>query len=309
MTSVRLALALAVAGCLADTAGAQPPAQARASIATKGDIWVGQRVTLVVELLTPGLFSSAPAFDLPQVPGVILLPPEGRPVLGSETIDGVTYTTQRHELAAYAQRPGRVTVPGFVVRFASSPNFVKPPVDRRVTTPAVTFTAKVPPGAEGLATVVTTRDLTVKETWEPQPGRGPAKPGDAFTRTIAVEARDVPGMVLPAFRFDRQDGLGVYPKSPAVEDRSERGDLTGRRVETVTYVCERPGSFALPALALAWWDPAAQKLNRVTLPAQTIEVAASPAAAAPIAEPRRRWPWAVAALAAALAIGLVAWRL
>src|SRR5262245_17546515 len=169
MTSVRLALALAVAGCLADTAGAQPPAQARASVATKGDIWVGQRVTLVVELLTPGIFSSAPAFDLPQVPGVILMPPEGRPVLGSETIDGTTYTTQRHELAVFAQRAGRVEVPGFVVRFSSSPEFTKPPIDRQVTTPAVTFTTIMPPGAEGLATVITTRQLTAKEAWDPPP--------------------------------------------------------------------------------------------------------------------------------------------
>src|SRR5262245_11366647 len=133
MTGVRLMLALAAVGQFPAAAGAQPPARVRASFAAKGDIWVGQRVTLVVELLAPGFFTSAPAFDLPQVSGVILLPPEGRPVVGSETVDGTTCTTQRHELAAFAQRAGRVGIPAFSVRFSSSPEFNKPSTDRQVT--------------------------------------------------------------------------------------------------------------------------------------------------------------------------------
>ena len=40
---------------------AQPgsPAKVRTGLGTKGDIWVGQRVTLVVELLAPGTFAGA----------------------------------------------------------------------------------------------------------------------------------------------------------------------------------------------------------------------------------------------------------
>src|SRR5262249_31350994 len=158
-------------------------ARVRASIATKDDIWVGQRVTLVVELLAPGTFASAPAFDLPQVPGVILVPPEGSPVIGTEDADGTTYTTQRHELACYAQRGGSIEIPGFSIRFESSEAFGRPAVEQRVTTDPVSFTAKMPQGTEGLATVITTHDLKVEENWDPQPGNGPAKPGDAFTRT------------------------------------------------------------------------------------------------------------------------------
>jgi hypothetical protein len=308
--SARLPLALAAVGWLATPAGAEPPARARASVAVKGDVWVGQRVNLAVELLTPGYFANAPAFDLPPVSGVVLLPPEGRPVVGSETVDGTTYTTQRHELAVYAQRAGRVEIPGFPVRFESSPAFGKPALEQRVTTPAVTFTAKMPPGAEGLSTVITTDELTVKETWEPQPGKGPARLGAAFTRTIVVEAHEVPGMVLPAFRFDPLDGIGVYPRPPVVEDRTGRGGLTGRRVETVTYVCERAGTFTLPALVLTWWDPAEGKLKRAELPEQTLAVTAAPPG--PVVQstpdPRGRWVRVIGSLAAVLAVGVVTWR-
>jgi hypothetical protein len=157
MRRVRLLPALAAVGLLTPAAAAEPPARVRAAVATRGDIWVGQRVALAVDLLTPGFFASAPAFDLPQTPGVILIPPQDRPVVGSQTIDGTTYTTQRHELAVFAQRAGPVKIPEFVVRFESSPAFGKPPVAQRVTTPAVSFTARMPPGAEGLSTVITTR--------------------------------------------------------------------------------------------------------------------------------------------------------
>lgn len=312
MTSIRVALSLAAAGLSAAVVVAEPPARVRASIATKGDIWVGQRVTLVVELLTPGFFASTAAFDLPQVSGVILIPPEDRPVVGSETVDGTTFTTQRHELAVFAQRAGQVEIPGFVVRFESSPALGKPTVAQRVTTPAVAFTAKLPPGAAGLSTVITTPELTVKEAWEPEPGKGTAKLGAAFTRTITVEARDVPGMVLPAFRFDPPDGLGVYPKPPVVEDRTERGELFGRRVETVTYVCEKAGAFSLPALVWAWWDPSERQLKRVELPATTFDVTAPqqpPASAVqPAHDPGPTWAWVVGALAGFLAVGVAAWR-
>src|SRR5215469_7691246 len=44
------------------------PALARTEITSKGDIWVGQRITLAVELLVPGYFAGTPSFDLPNVP-------------------------------------------------------------------------------------------------------------------------------------------------------------------------------------------------------------------------------------------------
>lgn len=303
--TARLLLALAFAALPAVAAGADPPARARASFATKGEVWVGQRVTLVVELLAPGIFTSAPAFDLPRTPGVVVTKPEDRPTLGSETIDGVSYTVQRHEFAVYAERAGTATVPGFAVRFGAAERFGAPEKEYAATTQPVSFVAKLPPGAEGLATVVTTRELTVKEAWSPEPGA--AKVGAAFTRTITVEARDVPGMVLPSFAVAPPDGLGEYPKPPEVGDRVERGDLTGHRVETLTYVCEKPGRYELPTLVLAWWNPDERTLNRATLPARTFEVTAPPEPPAPAPPPESRSRWWPVALAALAGVGLAGW--
>ncbi|HEX4613350.1 MAG TPA: hypothetical protein VH092_34515 [Urbifossiella sp.] len=294
---------------LAAALGADPVPAVRTSLSPAGDVWVGQRVTLVVELLTPGQFAGAPAFDLPQVPGAVILKPDDRPTLGSETVGGTTVIIQRHEFAVYPQRAGVVEVPAFPVRFGTSEGFGTPVTARRVTTAPVRFAAKLPPGAAGLATVVTTRRLTVTETWAPEPKA--AAVGAAFTRTITVEARDVPGMALPAFTFEPPAGLRAYPKPPAVEDRVNRGDLTGRRMETVTYVCEKPGAYALPALALAWWNPDERVLNRERLPGRSFEVAAAPpapAATPPAAPPRRSWVPLAAVLVGLVGAAGLAWR-
>lgn len=261
----------------ARAAGAQP--QVRASIAKQEEIWVGQRLTLVVELLTPGTFASAPSFDLPRLTGIILIPPSESPTVGSETIEENTYTTQRHELRVFVQRAGTIEIPSFTVRFASSPTFVQPAQDQTVHTKPIKFTAKMPPGADGLALVITTTNLTVSQSWDPQPTPEAVKLGAAFTRTITTEATDIPAMVLPSFSHEAPPGLGVYPRPPTVEDKSNRGVTTGRRVDAVTFVCESSGTFDLPTLAIVWWDPQEHELKHVELPGQRFEVAAAPPSA------------------------------
>ena len=44
-------------------------------------------------------------------------------------------------------------------------------------------------------------------------------------------------------------------------------EITGIRVESVTYVAEQEGAYRLPAIELAWWDVSAEQLRRSSLPA------------------------------------------
>jgi len=134
-------------------------AKVRTSLETQDTIWVGQKVTVVVELLAPGYFASAASFDLPDPQGVLLLPPMGHPLLSSETIDGTSYTVQRHELSAYPMRAGAQSVPAFSVRF----EFKRAPMDTNtiaatLKTDSMPFTVKMPPGAENLGRGVHSHD-------------------------------------------------------------------------------------------------------------------------------------------------------
>jgi hypothetical protein len=236
-------------------------------------VWVGQRVTLIIELLSPGYFAGSPAFDLPSVPGILILQPDGRPVLGSEMIDHTNYTIQRHELAVFSQRAGHIKIPSFPVRFSTRQGAVSP-VEQRLQTNAVSFDANLPPGAEALATLISARDLTATEKWQPEPGA--AKAGDAFTRTITFSATDVPAMALPPFPATEIPGLGVYPKAPMLLDQNERGVTRGERQDSLTYVCQRLGQFAVPAARFTWWDLDHHQLRTVDFPAHTFEVAPNP---------------------------------
>ncbi len=248
----------------------------RTTLSTKGDIWVGQRVTVLVELLSPGFFSGTPVFDVPRVPGVILFKPDERPVLNTETVAGVSYAVQRHELAAFPQRPGQVTIPPFKVRFATREGAASP-VEQRLTSEAVVFDAKPPPGTEGLSTLISARDLEAKESWQPEPGA--AKVGEAFTRTITFAAPNVPAMLFPSLPAATVAGLGIYQKEPEVRDRTERGEQRGERIERITYICERPGQVRLPAMKLKWWDLDDRQLRTIEFPARVFDISPNPALA------------------------------
>jgi hypothetical protein len=272
---VRAGVCLSLVAICCAPSQAQDP-KIRASLSTQEDAWVGQRLTLIVELLAPGFFAGTPAFDLPDPPGIILVPPRGSPVVSSEEIDGTTYSVQRHELWVVSRLAGKQTIPPLTVRFG----YKRQPLDKdavqaSVTTTPLEFTIKTPPGAEHLGSIISARDLTVTETWQPEPGQ--AKAGDAFTRTVTFSAPDMPAMSFPPFPAGDIDGLGVYANQPTVLDHSNRGEARGERRESITYVCKSPGQFVIPAVRLSWFNLDTKELQTIELPSRTLDVAPNPA--------------------------------
>jgi hypothetical protein len=269
-----------------------PQPMVRAELQIPDIAWTGQKITLVVELLAPGYFSSAATFDLPDPPGLIVMPPSEHPIVSGKQVDGTYYAVQRHELSVYAANAGEHTIPPIHARFS----FKHSPLDHddiatAVETEPIRFTVAAPPGTQGLGQVISARNLKVVETWKPEPGKGKARAGDAFTRTITFRAPEVPGMVFPPFPAGQIDGLRLYPQSPALLDQTDRGVLSGGRRDTIVYVCERTGDFTIPAARLTWWDLDAKRLRKVDFPARTISVTANPAlsGAANAPAPGQRW--------------------
>lgn len=294
------------------TASAQEP-RVRARLQVPDPLWTGQKVTLVVELLAPGYFSSAASFDLPNPPGLLLLAPADHPLVSGETIGGTYYTIQRHELAVYPATAGEHAIPPFRVRFS----YKQAPLDHdsvtaAVMTPSLSLDVTAPPGAEGLGQVISARNLRVVEEWKPATGKTPVQVGDAFTRIITFSAPDVPAMMFPPFPAAKIDGLGVYPQSPTVIDRTDRGTRQAERRDTVAYVCQRPGRFTVPAVRLTWFDLDAQKLQTIDLPAHTWEVAGNSwdtAVAAPAQKRRIGWKGMVGSgVGMALLFAVFRWR-
>lgn len=288
---------------------AQEP-KVRSALSSKAPFYAGQKLTLVVELLAPGYFASAATFDIQDPQGLLIMPPLGSPVVSTETLDDVAYTVQRHELSVLAPQAGDHVVPPLTVRF----QYKRAPLDKdsvpaSLHTPEVKFQTTQPPGTEGIAQIISARELTVVEEWKPAPGAKPAKAGDAFTRTITYTARDMPGMMFPPFPSDKIEGIAIYPKEPEVMDHSERGDLLGKRVDTLTYMLQQPGQYTLPGAKFSWWDLDASALRTIELPAHVIQVAPNPALASAQSAPEpiapSHWSTPVKVTAAALACFVV----
>ena len=117
--------------------------------------------------------------------------------------------------------------------------------------------------------------MTASQRWEPE--TTDVKIGDAVKRFITLKAANVSGMAFPPIRHLEIDGVGIYPGEPVVKDVSERGSLSGIRIETLVYVFEREGKTSLPEFAISWFDIKKKQINREIFAARAFDVLPNPA--------------------------------
>lgn len=265
----------------APAAGASgPQGEIRFRPASEGSTWVGQELQLQLELWSDGLSFGDQLFVLPEVTGGFLLQADSNTVKLSENRDGVAWQGLSYTLLFYPQREGRLEIPSFEVRYTASTGYGSAPTPFQFQTSPLFVDARLPPGVDRGGLLVTTGSFELESSWTPRiAGDGPVqlKVGDALSLEVTRRAEEVPGMVfapLPVFSID---GLGVYPASPAVNDRINRGALTGNRTDAITFVCEREGSYEIPEMRFQWWDPERQTLSEKLIPAVQLTVAANPA--------------------------------
>ena len=249
----------------------------------EGSTWVGQELELQLELWSEGFSFGNQLFVLPEVKGGYLLQADSTTVKLNENRGGVQWQGLRYTFLLYPQVQGRLEVPAFDVSFKSSAGFGAPVSTFEFRTRPLIIEARLPPGMESGRLLVTTTSFGMEASWKPQvveDNTVQLKVGDAITLSVSRSARDVPGMVFTPLPELLIDGLGIYPGTPQVEDRVNRGSLTGSRTETITFVCEREGAFEIPEMRFQWWDPEMEVLQEKVIPALALDVAAHPAYAA-----------------------------
>jgi hypothetical protein len=254
---------------------------------TPEEAWVGQKVVLHVDVLAKDGWAQLKKVTDAEVEGAYLLRLESQGTRLSETIDGDSYTGQRYDFMLFAQRDGKITVPPVPVDVeiktwgADAGTRIE-----RLSLPLVEFVTRTPPGADGIRGLISTSILTASQDWDPET-ESPMV-GDAIKRRITLRAEDVSGMAFAPTLHNAMENLGIYPGEPTVEDKYSRGDLTGTRVETVTYVVERAGDFELPSVELRWWNIDTEELQHIVLPGLTLQVTGRLAAAS---QPKERPSW------------------
>ena len=275
------------------------------SEAAETEIWVGQKAPFYVKVRGKGPFKGATSFSIPHIPQTVIVN-VGSPVVSSEEIGDVSWFVQTHEFALFTQAEGTIEVPSFEVRFTDHDGFTGPEVDHTEQVPPISFEVKRPPDSADLGFLVTTDNLEVTETWDPQPGD--VKQGDVFHRTITQEADQVTAMALAPPPTTAPSGVRVYTDEPQLKDDTQRGEFRGTRSDTITYLLEKPGMITIPAIKYTWWNPDSQEYGSKTLPAVTFDVAPlpQPAATAESTKTDFRWvPWLIALLGLC---GLALWQ-
>jgi len=245
------------------------------SVQQDQDFWAGQQVTLNLDLKTTGFSFSNSHFNLPEISGAFLMQTDTTTVKMSEKIDGEAWQIVRYPLALYPQKAGQLVVPSINVRFKTSAGFSTTQKAFEFQTEPRELTIKLPPGVKDGDLVVTTTSFELDHNWQPQTAT--AKTGDAITLTVTRRANDISAMLLPPLPVYRTKGLAAYPQAPEVNDKSNRGDLTGERIDSIIWVVEKPGLYDIPGIRFQWWDPDNRELKQQIIPGLNLDIPPSPA--------------------------------
>ena len=282
LIDLRLVVLLVTALMRPDLAPAAQPLQAelRLSAASEEPVWVGQELELYLEMWSDGFSFGSQQFVLPEVRGGFLLAGDSSTVKLSETRAGAAWQGLRYSLLFYPQAAGSLEVPPFDVHFTARAGFGSEPAAFRFRTEPLVVEARLPPGVRPGGLVVTTSEFKLEAGWDrelPADGPLPLQTGDALTLEVRRRAADVPCMVFAPLPLPEFDGLGVYPDAPRVNDRVNRGELSGERSDRITFVCQAAGHYEIPAWRVQWWDPDRQQLSEQAIPALQLEVEVNPA--------------------------------
>ena len=267
-------LSLVAFGLLGLTTLVSPGADAvfgRASL-DPTNAWVGQRVLLYVDVLAADGWAKITVEPDIDVNWGHVIRTESQGTRLSETLNGVAYSGQRYEYSLFPRRAGSLSIPALklavaVTTYGAGGGIV----EHARTTPPLGLDVKLPAGATSGANLVSTSHLKASQVWEPAASND-FEVGRGLVRSVTVEARDVSAMVFTPLLNNPIDGVGLYPAQPKLSDQSDRGDLTGTRVEKVTYMFQREGTVVLPPVHVEWFDVTSETLKQETLDGLTVTV-------------------------------------
>ncbi len=242
------------------------------SINDEGTLWAGQQVTLNLDLKTTGFSFSDTYFNLPEIDGAFLMQTDTTTIKMTERFAGETWQIVRYPLALYPQTAGVLEIPSIEVRFTSAAGFGSTPKAFELQSEPLEIAIKLPPGVRSGDLVVTTTSFELEHSWRPEATT--VQSGDAVTLEVSRSAGDVSAMLLPALPVFRSEGLAAYPQAPEVTDRTDRGDLTGVRKDSIIWVIEKPGQYEIPGIRFQWWDPLKSELKQQVVPGLSFDVPA-----------------------------------
>jgi hypothetical protein len=257
---------------LAITASAQPASViVRTSIQPRAGAIIGQQLSLFVDVLFPGTMPHPPRVTVPEPPGAQVFRFESQATTITDQIGGQGYIGQRFEFGIYPRRGGKLAIPPPLVTLLGAGDA---PVGSAIGQ-GLDVDITVPNGIDASGSVIATTGLSLDQHWAPN-ARSTMKPGEALVRTITREAPGMPGLAMPDLAFTAPAGIRVYVDNPIIEDRKDRGQITGKRIDRATYVFEAAGRYELPKIMQPWWDLSTNRPREAEGAGLAVSVTAAP---------------------------------
>ncbi|MDP5218460.1 hypothetical protein Q5Y75_14610 [Ruegeria sp. 2205SS24-7] len=265
---IRALIAIAFLCMGTGTATAQDP-RVTAELESDSTI-VGQPLLLRISILVPTWMPEPPVFPAVELPSLLVRQPERASGPISENIDGETWSGVRRSYRLYPLAGGSFTLPPGDVTLTYANPETNAPVTFAALLPELTFAATIPDGASSLDPLIIASSFELQQQLDGDTG---LTVGGAATRTITAKITGTSPIMIPRLTAAPDgESLRAYPKDPQIEEKEDRGLLSGTRAETTTYVAQNEGVDTLPGLSLDWFNIETGQLETATVPAVEMSI-------------------------------------
>lgn len=250
---------------------------------------VGQALILAIEVSTVRWFATGSQIQHFTMKNVVMQANNTTTINGSKRINGQTWATQTHEITLYPSVSGTYRIEPINVDISINTEH-DGIVSGELSTQESSFTIDLPKALEGIENFIVSPQVTLIVDGQFDEEKNYAV-GEAITQTITITADDTPAMMIKPINLvannlgatdltpdDKStdnkvasnkttlDGISIYHKPAQVFDKSNRGTLLGTRVESFTYIFEKPGHYVIDEQVIYWWNSQSNTLERLLIP-------------------------------------------
>ena len=220
---------------------------------------VGQAIILSIEIATSRWFAKGTRVLNFKHTDLIMLPGSEVSINGTKKIEGMTWSTQTKELTLYPTKAGDYQISDITIDISvNTENHGI--VEGSMTTSIPSFTISLPEELSDIEHFVVSPSFTLKvannfaQNDANQGTDNQYAIGEAITQTVTFTVIGSPAMMIPPMSVANINGISIYQKTAQVFDKANRGNLTGTRIESFTYIFEQPGKFQIEQQTFYWWD-------------------------------------------------------
>lgn len=239
-------------------------------------VYVGQQVTMVVEALYGDAARvrthRALRHGLPRPPGFWIQELPEDPLPETRIVDGRAFQVHGARVAFFPVEPGEFMLAPATLRYDVRRGFLQTPESRELATDSLRLVV-LPLPAEGRPDGFTGAVGHFEVTARLEPGEVPAGEAAVLTVDVAGEG-NIRG--LPPPRLVAVDGLEVYSPGEEAEVEVIDGIVGGAKRFSWVLVPRRGGSFVLPPVEYAYFDPMAEEYAIAASPPMTVVARSGP---------------------------------